>query len=190
MRDSAYVICIFGAALLLGALVGCVAPSDTVSGPCDHGASADFYRTPSLDSPGARPCCPRDEPCPDGSCQPRRPLRPLRPLGSSESQDPAEAAAGEGPEERPRGGCIDGSDPLADAKTGVWRCEKCRRGQIGAAMHTSWNAEGDAITYLCEQCWQTSSQETRLAYLETWLKNYGLSRREIAINRQAVSADR
>lgn len=61
------------------------------------------------------------------------------------------------------------ADRLMEKKTGQWRCLCCNAAFVGPHMHTTYTAEGDAITFLCTRCWSVNSPAKRAEFLDRYL---------------------
>lgn len=67
-------------------------------------------------------------------------------------------------------------DPRTAVKTGSFICSNCRKSQVGK-WHTDWNASGQPITFLCENCYSFMTPQQRetayRGYIARQTKNVG-----------------
>ncbi len=81
-------------------------------------------------------------------------------------------------------------DRLYEKKTGQWACVSCNRSLVGSAMHTTY-ADGEAITFLCQECWARKSPTERMNDFNRWItKQPPSSDAKVSAARSAVGSDR
>ena len=80
-------------------------------------------------------------------------------------------------------------DPLNEAKTGSYACQRCKQGKVGTLFHTSWTEAGRPVTYLCVDCWERSTPRERVEHFEAWYAPQSIDLRTEAAMRSAVVSD-
>lgn len=68
-------------------------------------------------------------------------------------------------------------DPLHEVKTGDYACMKCRERKVGADWHQVLTHDGPALLFMCERCWQQSTEAERKLHLETYMEAHKLDQR-------------
>lgn len=80
-------------------------------------------------------------------------------------------------------------DPLVEKKTGTYLCICCRNAKVGTLFKTSWTDSGIPVTYLCLDCWESSTVEKRIASFEQWSATQTIKPKLAASMRSAVVSE-